>query len=729
VDILNSTVSGNAGPGLNSFGSSGTVDGSTFSLNHGDVGDGAAIVDGTITLTNNTFESNDRAGIALLAGGSLGAGPVATAAWNIVHGNHRYGVLAEPGQNLRLEGNLINGNGCGVRMTGFTTATLINNIILGSTDPASGDGIEIADNSRVRAVNNTVCSNAVHGILTDATASAAVENTIVSANAKGDVLGLPAGSVRFSLIGDGSAAGNGNVSGDPKFVDPAGGDFSLSAGSPARGKGDAAAPGLPFLDFGRRSRVTTGFPVTASVPGHVDMGAVETNSNYALPFPLLANGLQSALGGSVVTGLAVLNSGGNSGTAAFAGFNGAGAQLPFGAGSATEAVGPASQLPILAYQLFGFDFGSNFLGSMLASSTQPLTGYLFLFDSDFARFTTGVSVSGATLNDLIFMRHINDANGTASYILFNPGENPASISANLVAASGSILGSAKASVLAPKQQSVLKFEDVTSSSGFVRVTSDRPLAGVEVFGDPQALTALAPLSPGSEARLFFPHIAANAGFSTLIGIVNTNASPTGLVLTAYSDNGTVLGTPATAMLEGNAQLLEDARTLFGLSTGALQTGYVIAQGDQAGIVGFALFGYSDGTRRAFAAVPADSVPFRRLVFSHVANQVSAGAGKTYQTGVALLNPFGAPVEFTLTVFDKDGNVVARKTDTLGGHQKTARFLSQSTPGAGYFTQPIALGSGHIEVSSDYGLLGLELFFTEDFSQLAAVPALPPALAR
>ena len=613
-------------------------------------------------------------------------------------------------------------------MTGFTTATLTNNIILRSSDQASGDGIEIGGHSKARSVNNTICNNAAHGILVESTASASVDNTILSANAKGDILGQAAGSVRFSLIGDGSSSGSGNVSGDPKFMGSAAGDFSLSPGSPALGTGDSSAPGLPFVDFGRRSRVTIGFPTTAAIPGHVDMGAVETNSTYPLPFPVMANGLQTALGGSVVTGLAILNSSGSSGTATFGGYVGTGTQLPIG-GSAVKSVGPASQVPILAYQLFGLDFDSSFLGSILASSTQPLTGYLFLFDPDFTRFTTGASVAGQTLNDLIFMRHLNDGTGKTSYILFNPGNNPAAISSQLFAPSGSVVGSAQASVLPPKQQSVLRFEDVTSSAGFVRVTSDRPLAGMEVFGDSQALTALTPSSPGSEARLFFPHIAENAGFSTRIGIVNTNATPVDLTITAYTDHGTVLGTPAAIVLEANSQLLGDASSLFGLSTSALQTGYAIAQGDQAGVIGFTLFGYADGPRRASATVPADSVPFRRMVFPHIANQVPAGAGRTYLTGLALLNPFGAPVEFTLTVFDKDGKIVAQKTEILGGRQKTARFLSQSAPGAGFFTQPIALGSGHIEVTSDYGLLGLELFFTDDFSQLAAVPAVPPALVR
>ena len=59
---------------------------------------------------------------------------------------------------------------------------------------------------------------------------------------------------------------------------------------------------------------------------------------------------------------------------------------------------------------------------------------------------------------------------------------------------------------------------------------------------------------------------------------------------------------------------------------------------------------------------------------------------------------------------------------MGPYEKVAKILSHPVVGAGFFTQPLPLASGHIEVTSDYGLLGFELFFTEDYSQLASVPA-------
>jgi len=284
------------------------------------------------------------------------------------------------------------------------------------------------------------------------------------------------------------------------------------------------------------------------------------------------------------------------------------------------------------------------------------------------------------------------------------------------------MDSAKTATIAPKGQYIFAFNSVTTSSGYVRVQSDRPVSGLQLYGNTQQISVLGFAPPSSEARLFFPHIAMNQGYKTLIGLVNPNASTANVVLTAYDDNGGILGTPVSRQIGPNGQLLEGASDLFGIGSGALTTGYVIAQSDQAGLQGFTAFSYSDGIHQSAAAVPVDSVPRQHLLFSHVAHQVPAGAGQNYLTGVALLNPFGTTIDYTMEVFDGSGNLVAQKSDVLAPHQKVAKILSYPPAGAGFFTQTLPLSKGHIEVLTSYGVLGFELFFTEDLSQLASVPA-------
>jgi len=308
-------------------------------------------------------------------------------------------------------------------------------------------------------------------------------------------------------------------------------------------------------------------------------------------------------------------------------------------------------------------------------------------------------------------------------VISNPGVNSANITATLFSSAGQSIGLPQTATVTSRGQLVFGFNSVTLSSGYVRVQSDRPVSGLEIIGNTNFLSALGGFSPGSEGRLFFPHYAVGGNFSTQIGIVNSAAAAANLTLSAYDSSGNLLGGTTPPPLPAGGQLLQDVTNLFGIAAGAsVQTGYIVAQSDQPGIMGFTNFTYNDGTHISTAAVPADSVPRQHLLFSHVAHQVPSGSGVPYQTGIALLNPFGTTLGYTISVFDGEGNLLAQASNTLGPHQKIAKILSHAVAGAGFFTQSLPLGSGHIEVLTDYGLLGFELFFTEDYSQLASVPA-------
>ncbi|HUK31692.1 MAG TPA: Ig-like domain repeat protein, partial [Candidatus Acidoferrum sp.] len=69
-----------------------------------------------------------------------------------------------------------------------------------------------------------------------------------------------------------SPAGNGNISGDPKFNNPAASDFHLQAGSPAIDAGFNAAPGLFPTDLDGNPRIQNATGASEPV---VDMGAYE----------------------------------------------------------------------------------------------------------------------------------------------------------------------------------------------------------------------------------------------------------------------------------------------------------------------------------------------------------------------------------------------------------------------------------------------------------------------
>jgi minor extracellular serine protease Vpr len=729
IDLMNSTISNNSGQGTYLVNCTGTITGNTFARNRGIYGDGIQLLDGTMTINGNTFDSNTGAAVSLFAGTITtptgtgpSPGPVVNVNKNIMHAND-YGLLIDQAQNLQMDGNLIADNAQGVQLNGSSTANLTNNIIVRSTDPTFGDGLNAANTSAVRVISCDFHQNRHKGIALTPGASVSVANSILSGNVAGDLAGLSSSSIQYSLIGDGTFASvNNNITGNPMFTDPVANDFSLAAASPAINVGTNAAANLPFLDYNQKFRVAG----TGALPGDgvTDMGAIESGSSYPLVYPLMVNGYNATIGDNDSTGIAVMNSSSAPISAAFAGYRPDGTLIP---GTSNPSLPPplnaGAQIPTFGYQLLGLVRAAGEIGGVLASSAQKLTGFFLVFDQDLQRLADGVDVSAETATQFLFLRHQFDTAGKATYVFFNPGVNTATVNATLLDTSGTPVDQLTAPlVLPPKGQSLLTFPNFTASSGTLSVNSDRPIAGLELFGNMAEIAALRAVVPGTEARLFFPHFAVNNGYTSLMGVTNSANEPVNLTLTAYGDDGKAIGTPALRTISAKGQLLESASSLFGLGSGNMITGYAVVEGDKAGITGFSQFNYDYGGVQASAAVPTQSIPRQKLFFSHIAHQVPAVTGGNYLTGIALLNPFGTRISYTLRVFDGAGTQVAEMTDTIAPHAKVSKLLSFPTAGAGYFTQPMPLSSGHIEVTTDYQLLGFELFFTEGLTQLVAVMA-------
>jgi hypothetical protein len=505
---------------------------------------------------------------------------------------------------------------------------------------------------------------------------------------------------------------------NPKFSNPARDDFSLAPDSPAIDAGSSSAEDLPFLDFFGRLRVasTTGLPGQ----GRVDIGATESSSAYPLGYPLILNGSETTIGGSFTTGVAFINPTNTSANYYFTAYKGDGNKLAGTQNPYSRKLDPQSQLAILDYQMFGFDSTASARGSVLGNSDLPAAGFMLIVDDGFRKFATGANASARLANELVFMRHESGAGKTTSYAVFNPGFNSARITASFQNSSGTTM-SQQSATIAEKGHVILQFTN--ASTGYVRVQSDHPVSGIELVGNSEVMAALGGFAPSTNARLFFPHFAVGGNYSTQVGIINTGQNTATLTLNAYNDSGTLIGSLDSTTLLPGEQFLRTITQLFGISAdGPLQAGYLIAQSDQAGIMGFTDFSYSDGVANSDATIPADSIPSRRLLFSHIAHGVPAGSGVPYLTGIALLNPFGTSVGYTISVYNGAGTLVAQAQKTIGPHEKVAKILGYSEPGIGFFDQDLLLGNGHVEVTSDYGLMGLELFFTEDVSQMASVPA-------
>jgi minor extracellular serine protease Vpr len=712
VFIANSTFIENSGAGAYLYQSTGSISDNTFSQNRDSYelwGDGLQIEDGDITVQSNLFISNDQSGVALLSNGS---GATAKIIGNQMQSNGFYGIFSYPALSVLADGNLIADNVGGVDLYATTNAILTNNVIVRSSGARYGDGVLVEGGGTARLVNNTIYQNRSYGV-NRSLGTVTIANSIISSNTLGNTLGIDAGSITSST-----------TAADPKFVNANSNDFSLATGSPAIDAGSNSASDLPFLDYNGQLRVASAslFPGQ----GTVDAGAVESSSAYPLIYPLLLTGSNAAIGSSFDTGIAFLNPTGASQDFAFAGFDPTGAKLsgtsnPY---QPSSPLNPNGQMPILDWQMFGYNASDTVRGSVLGTADIPTAGFLVYSDPEAKKFATGVNAATNLSGSLVFMRHQTGAGRTSSYIIFNPGVNVANITARLYSADGSNV-STQTATIAAKAQTIVQFNS-TTTTGYATVSTSPsvPISGVELVGTSNVMAALGGFSPGTQARLFFPHYAVGGNYSTQVGIINTNTSATAtLTLSAYDSAGKMIGSVDSLTLQPGGLLLKTITELFGLSSdGALQTGYLVAQGDQAGLMGFTDFSYSDGVAVSDATIPADSSPSRRLLFSQIANGVPAGNGVPYQTGIALLNPYGTSVEFTMSVYAGDGTLKYQGTQTIGPHEKMSKMLVYPEAGFGFFTGDLVLGNGHVEVTSELGLLGLEVFFTEDLSQMVSVPA-------
>lgn len=129
---------------------------------------------------------------------------------------------------------------------------------------ANGTGI-----SEGRAVDCTLADNVGAG-LSAFHRSGLVRNCVVHGN--GDDLAGPLVTAERSLIGDGDQLGlSGNITGDPRFVDRAAGDYRLAWGSPCVDTGDPTTPPAR-LDLAGRARDVDGDLDRVAAP---DRGAFE----------------------------------------------------------------------------------------------------------------------------------------------------------------------------------------------------------------------------------------------------------------------------------------------------------------------------------------------------------------------------------------------------------------------------------------------------------------------
>jgi hypothetical protein len=282
------------------------------------------------TILHNTITGNhscDGAGISVSWGSPIIKGNIISGNF---HDQCSGGIggagIAVTGQgSAQIIGNLISGNdggngfaGGGISLWAAGTPTVMNNIILNNTIQTGGGGIGIeACCSDAIVVQNLIIGNSasdvgglysfpnsgapvfVNNTFTNNRSSNGLDSEIYTNSSPGEptsfynniVVGLkgqtalycdnfntttlavffnndvyvPRGT-RYGGICPDQTGSNGNISDNPKFVNPAKRNYQLLGGSPAINAGTNSAPDLPKKDLAGHPRI---------VGGTIDMGAYE----------------------------------------------------------------------------------------------------------------------------------------------------------------------------------------------------------------------------------------------------------------------------------------------------------------------------------------------------------------------------------------------------------------------------------------------------------------------
>ena len=248
--------------------------------------------------------------------------------------------------------------------------------------------------------------------------------------------------------------------------------------------------------------------------------------------------------------------------------------------------------------------------------------------------------------------------------------------------------------------------------GYVRVSSQTGLLAFERYFDNERLAGLngIPVGPQAELQttLYIPEVQAFAGSETFVNLIHAGTETASLTLSLKGNLGGDLTAPVNLQLEAAHSLRRNVVELFNLADQGALSGWILIESDIPGIVGNAEVNSVSGL--AMTSILLQGPPMDTFVFSHVVQRFGIS------TRLILLNPGPATANVQIEVYGSDGSLLDGLSLSIAPSQRESRLLKELFPGL-----PDLIG-GSIQVSSDQGLIGLELFFATNPHFLASVPA-------
>ena len=399
---------------------------------------------------------------------------------------------------------------------------------------------------------------------------------------------------------------------------------------------------------------------------------------------------------------------------------------------ATIRLGPGEQKAFTMEELFQIASGHVTDGWLDIDSDQTqVSGFFMIGDRDVERLDGGLASFATATRVVLPEARVTDGFNTEVFII-NPNFNLAEVNISLFNHIGEKIG--ELDRLVSTDHTLRQFlrhpppsgetgeglflDSVFEGfvSGYVVLTSPQGIVAFERYYDDQRLAVLNGVAvsdsnddPSTPPYLaYLAQVAAFNGSETFMNLIHTGSGVAGVTLTLKNNEGDVLAEAPVQLEEGQA-IRTNLVELFDLTdSGGPLSGWILLESDRPGVIADVEIQAFHG--KAITAVPAQSRLLQKFVFSHVAQLLGLS------TALALLNPGPESAVVDVKVFDRNGALVASLQISLGPGVRESKLLTE------WFEDFPDLAGGYIKVSSDQGIVGLELFFADNLEIMASVPA-------
>jgi len=504
------------------------------------------------------------------------------------------------------------------------------------------------------------------------------------------------------------------VQGDPRLVNPAGGDYRLGENSPAVDAGTGTGISRDFNGIARPQG--SGFDIGA----HEYIQPAPTAVSLYFPRLVSSDGTAPGTAGDEYSGFAVVNLSGQEAFLTFTAFGQSGDRIQ-GAGisnPATRSLQAGRQISLVDIQLFGSGLARPAsVGWVRAdSSVRQVGGFFLTFDSGLS-VLDGADVSSDRMTDFV----LTDIErlGTTEIHIANPDSEPATLTFELVVFDGTYRAPPATRTVDANGVLVTELAElfpgvVRTRGDTIRVSSTRGVVPFELLrrGSRFVRGLRGQDAAAGSQRLYCPqYVVGGQTWHSMVKIVNLDTTSTNITYRWIGDDGIQIGPTQVGGIRGRGTISIVGQSNFGNPPDIQSQGYLeIASSDGHRLAGSVVFG--DPMEERFStSLPLTATLEQDMVFSHLASN------STYYTGLAIVNPGSDAAIVTIEVFGSDGSRIESLTETIPGGRRSSQLLTQ------YFPQLLGqeLSAGYIRVVSDRPVASFALFGTHDGSVLSAIP--------